>query len=261
MSTPDSNSKLVMKEKSLIEGSIDIKELSTNVGQICKLNDELISAAAGHVSGTEMSVQIYKLGNEVSMHCSLSTLTISNFRNMCMGIIHKPLTAYRYLLEGFEVKAMEIFKKVLTDAQQLQEEAKVLQTQLESVNEKLRQLIYKLDGEEDSRFSVTVFAILKNLSGIMMEAANYCNQLEYASTSILDTKINELVEKTLQKRNSKEMQLKMWQSKGFTIKAVMYLVKWVALSTTCTEYVENIQYTQRKLLGYIMDESATTEDQ
>ena len=93
---------------------------------------------------------------------------------------------------------------------------------------------------------------LKELSAVMMQAAQFWKQMQDHCKSLAEDKLKNVVERALEKF-SEEKRLKVWTSTPFKKNAVRFYAGWVALNSVCAEYVEHIKLTQKDLYEYIRE--------
>ena len=93
---------------------------------------------------------------------------------------------------------------------------------------------------------------LKELSAVMMQAAQFWKQMQDHCHSLADSEVQQQVEKAM-KLYSEEKRRKVWTSKGFKIKAITFYAGWVALHSVCSVYIEQIKLTQKDLYKYLKE--------
>ena len=99
---------------------------------------------------------------------------------------------------------------------------------------------------------------LKHLSAVMMRAALFWKQMQDHCRSLAESEMQSQVEIAMQKY-SEEKRLKVWTSRGFKQKAIMFYSGWVALNSVCGVYMEQIKETQRDLYKYITENPSYEE--
>ena len=92
---------------------------------------------------------------------------------------------------------------------------------------------------------------LKELSTVMMQAANFWKQMKEHCHSLAESEMQNQVEKAM--KYSDEKRLKVWTSNGFKIKAIQFYAGWVALDGVCKVYIEHIKETQQDLYKYLKE--------
>ena len=92
---------------------------------------------------------------------------------------------------------------------------------------------------------------LKQLSLVMLQAANFWKQMQDHCHSLAESEMQQQVERALKMPDEKR--LKVWTSKGFKIKAIEFYAGWVALNGVCKIYIEYIKETQQDLYRYITE--------
>ena len=93
---------------------------------------------------------------------------------------------------------------------------------------------------------------LKELSAVMMRAAQFWEQMRDHCKSLAEDHLKDQVEKALEKY-SDEKRLKVWTSTTFKKNAVRFYAGWVALNSVCSDYVKVIKDTQKDLYEYITE--------
>lgn len=93
---------------------------------------------------------------------------------------------------------------------------------------------------------------LKELSAVMMQAAQFWKQMQDHCKSLAEDELKNVVEKALE-NFSEEKRLKVWTSTPFKKNAVRFYAGWVALNSVCAEYVEHIKLVQKDLYEYIRE--------
>ena len=92
--------------------------------------------------------------------------------------------------------------------------------------------------------------LLKHLSVIMIQAANFWKQMQNHCCTLAEPEMKNEIERAVEKY-SEEKRLKVWTSRGFKIKAIEFYAGWVALHSMCTTYLEYIKITQQDLYRFI----------
>ncbi len=92
---------------------------------------------------------------------------------------------------------------------------------------------------------------LKSISAIMMNAAQYWQQMQTHCENLAKGEIKRLVEKSAVQ--SKEQRIKFFTSKAFKTQVVRYYSKWVALDDVCGVYMLQIKETRRDLYAYLKE--------
>ena len=93
---------------------------------------------------------------------------------------------------------------------------------------------------------------LKELSAVMMQAAQFWKQMQDHCRSLADREMQNEMEKAM-KLYTDEKRRKVWTSNGFKIKAIHFYAGWVALHSVCSVYIEQIKKTQRALYEYLKE--------
>ena len=93
---------------------------------------------------------------------------------------------------------------------------------------------------------------LKELSAVMMQAAQFWKQMQDHCRSLADSEMQKQMEKAM-KLYTDEKRRKVWTSNGFKIKAIQFYAGWVALHSVCSVYIEQIKKTQRDLYEYLKE--------
>ena len=92
---------------------------------------------------------------------------------------------------------------------------------------------------------------LKELSAVMMQAAQFWKQMQDHCHSLADSEVQQQVEKAMKLPEVKRR--KVWTSKGFKRKAIHFYGGWVALHSVCSVYIEQIKLTQKDLYEYLKE--------
>jgi len=93
---------------------------------------------------------------------------------------------------------------------------------------------------------------LKELSAVMMQAAQFWKQMQDHCHSLADSEMQKQM-KMAMKLYTDEKRRKVWTSNGFKIKAIHFYAGWVALHSVCSVYIEQIKKTQRDLYEYLKE--------
>ena len=93
---------------------------------------------------------------------------------------------------------------------------------------------------------------LKELSAVMMRAAQFWKQMQDHCRSLADSEMQKQMEKAM-KLYTDEKRRKVWTSNGFKIKAIHFYAGWVALHSVCSVYIEQIKETQKALYEYLKE--------
>ena len=92
---------------------------------------------------------------------------------------------------------------------------------------------------------------LKELSAVLMQAAQFWKQMQDHCKSLAEDQIKNTVEEAM--KYSDEKRLKVWTSKAFKMKAVQFYAGWVALNSVCIIYGEHIKLTKENLYEYLRE--------
>lgn len=93
---------------------------------------------------------------------------------------------------------------------------------------------------------------LKELSAVMMQAAQFWKQMQNHCHSLAESEMQTQMEEAMKSYTDKERR-KVWTSDGFKIKAIHFYAGWVALHSVCSVYIEQIKKTQRDLYEYLKE--------
>ena len=91
---------------------------------------------------------------------------------------------------------------------------------------------------------------LKELSLVMMQAANFWKQMQEHCKSMANDEMKSTVEYAV-KEYSEEKRMKFWTTDGFKQDAIHFYAGWVALNGVCADYFEQIKVTQKELYEYL----------
>ena len=95
---------------------------------------------------------------------------------------------------------------------------------------------------------------LKYLSVIMLQAANFWQQLQQHCQALATPQVQKEINHVMEVYSERpEVRKKVWESNGFKTKAVSYYAQWVALYSICGKYLQQIQLTQRHLCQHIVE--------
>ena len=100
---------------------------------------------------------------------------------------------------------------------------------------------------------------LKELSAVMMQAAQFWNQMQEHCRMLEEDRLKDVIKRATQK-HSDEVRLKVWTSTSFKRMAVRFYASWVALDSVCTEYIEQIKVTQLDVHKHITRKNPTYEE-
>ena len=93
---------------------------------------------------------------------------------------------------------------------------------------------------------------LRYLSGLMMQAALFWNQMQTYSQQLSEDGLNKIVSKA-KERYKPDTWRRLWTSRVFKIRTVKFNASWVALDSVYGEYMKVIEKIQEELYRYIKE--------
>lgn len=108
---PDAKSKMVLKAKDLLLGSLDLQSLVEDLGKLGNFIRVAYNGVAGH---TEVQIKVQRVGYKVTKLADKSAVTVHQFKGASQSVLEELKSTYQYLLDGFEEMALETLS-MLTD--------------------------------------------------------------------------------------------------------------------------------------------------
>ena len=101
---PDAKSKMVMKTKDLLLGSLDLQSLVDDLGKLGSFIRVAYNGVAGH---TEEQIQVQNVGYKVTELADKSAVTVYQFKGASQNILQELKSTYQYLLDGYDDMALK----------------------------------------------------------------------------------------------------------------------------------------------------------
>lgn len=98
---------------------------------------------------------------------------------------------------------------------------------------------------------------LKELADVMMQAAQFWEQMEDHCKSLAEEGVKSQIEAAIE--YPEEMRMVIWTSDPFKEQAIQFYAGWVALNSVCSEYMEQIKLTQKDLHAYLKENPSYEE--
>ena len=108
---PPSDSQLVLKQKAILLGSVDLPTLVTDLGRVGKFV-RLAYNGVACAGRTELQIEIRAIGVDVTKLCDKSAVTVSRFKTASTSVLARLKSTYGFLTGGFEKMALVTLKAV-----------------------------------------------------------------------------------------------------------------------------------------------------
>ena len=176
-------------------------------------------------------------------------------KNLCNAVTSKFVGVEFFDSETPEKKAAAL-KECRREALQKEQEIRRQKHEAFSKMTEFAAMIKTCDTEENmaecaEKALHQAIGALKQLSLVMLQAANFWKQMQDHCRSLAESEMQQQVERALKLPDGKR--LKVWTSNGFKIKAIEFYAGWVALNGVCKIYIEYIKETQQDLYRYITE--------
>ena len=177
------------------------------------------------------------------------------FKKLCNAVTSKVAGLEFFDSEAPEKKAAAL-KECRREALQKEQAIRAQKHEALSKMTEFAAMITNCDTEENmaecaEKALHQAIGALKQLSLVMLQAANFWKQMQDHCRSLAESEMQQQVERAL--KLSDEKRLKVWTSNGFKIKAIEFYAGWVALNGVCKIYIEYIKETQQELYRYITE--------
>lgn len=113
---PASNTQLVIKQKDVLLGSVDLPALVSDLGRVGKFVRIAYNGVAGH---TELQIEIRAIGVDVTKLCDKSAVTVASFKTASTSVLSRLKSTYGFLTGGFEKMALVTLKAVTDVAREM----------------------------------------------------------------------------------------------------------------------------------------------
>ena len=110
---PDAKSKMVMKTKDLLLGSLDLQSLVDDLGKLGSFIRVAYNGVAGH---TEEQIQVQNVGYKVTELADKSAVTVYQFKGASQNILQELKSTYQYLLDGYDDMALKTLSMMTNTA-------------------------------------------------------------------------------------------------------------------------------------------------
>ena len=146
---PPSDSQLVLKQKAILLGSIDLPTLVTDLGRVGKFVRVAYNGVAGH---TDLQIEIREIGVNVTKLCDKSAVTVSRFKTASNNVLARLKSTYGFLTGGFEKMALVTMKAVAEVAKDMATAADELHSDFNAESERVEKALgstMKAKGKEE----------------------------------------------------------------------------------------------------------------
>ena len=253
---PDESSAVVKEETEKLLGAINLKTLVDDLGRVGSfIRIAYNGVGAAGPKFTDHQIEIQRLGYDVTKLCDKSALTIAKFKKASSSILTNLQATYEYLLDNLEEMALETLSAVSKLAGDMEKAALELHDEFVAEEKNVEKNCYTEENMAECAEKALHQAIgaLKQLSLVMLQAANFWKQMQEHCCSLAESEMQQQVERALKLKLPDEKRLKVWTSNGFKIRVIEFYAGWVALNGVCKIYIEYIKVTQQDLYRYIAE--------
>ena len=275
---PADTSSVVVAEKEKLLGAVDLKTLVNNLGRIgifFRIASNGVVAAGPNFAG--LQIEIRHLGLHATNLCHKCAQTSAKIQEASSIVLTDLQATYEYLLDSLEEMAIETLSAISKLAHEIGEaalelhqdfdgQAVKIEEALHHISKKLSAVVKTLAKSEfelhhdfgQEAVEVEVESVhhsmgaLKELSAVMMLAAQFWKQMQNHCHSLADSEMQRVVQNAV-KLYTEEKQRKIWTAKGFQTKTIHLYAGWVSLHSVCSVYVEQIKLMQRDLYQYLKE--------
>ena len=148
---PPSHSKVVVKQKGLLLGSVDLPALVSDLGRVGNFVRIAYNGVAGY---TDLQIQIREIGYNVTKLCDKSAVTVAKFKQASSSILGDLQGTYEFLLDGLEEMAIETLSAVTDIAKDMATAADQLHTDFDNESKNVEVALKKTmqtKGSEEER--------------------------------------------------------------------------------------------------------------
>lgn len=113
---PASDTQLVLKQKEILLGSVDLETLVTDLGRVGKF---IRIAYNGVADDTDLQIKVRALGVDVTKLCDKSAITVASFKTASAGVLDQLESTYGFIMGGLENMALITLEAVSDVAKEM----------------------------------------------------------------------------------------------------------------------------------------------
>ena len=200
---PDAKSKMVMKTKDLLLGSLDLQSLVDDLGKLGSFIRVAYNGVAGH---TEEQIQVQDVGYKVTELADKSAVTVYQFKGASQNILQELKSTYQYLLDGYDDMALKTLSMMTEVAAAMAKAATELQKDFKTAKKEVVVALKKLQkakGDEQTQKQTREEEQRDFESRVKQAEQRQKNALEAeAKAQLLYDKAQEKEDKALDKQDS-----------------------------------------------------------
>ena len=129
---PNAKSKMVLKAKDLLLGSLDLQSLVDDLRKLGNFIRVAYNGVAGH---TEVQIKVERVGYKVTKLADKSAVTVHQFKGASQSVLQELKSTYQYLLDGFEEMALETLSMLTEVAEAMAKAADELHSEFEKATD------------------------------------------------------------------------------------------------------------------------------
>ena len=129
---PNAKSKMVLKAKDLLLGSLDLQSLVDDLRKLGNFIRVAYNGVAGH---TEVQIKVERVGYKVTKLADKSAVTVHQFKGASQSVLQELKSTYQYLLDGFEEMALETLSMLTEVAEAMAKAADELHSDFEKATD------------------------------------------------------------------------------------------------------------------------------
>ena len=148
---PNAKSKMVLKAKDLLLGSLDLQSLVDDLRKLGNFIRVAYNGVAGH---TEVQIKVERVGYKVTKLADKSAVTVHQFKGASQSVLQELKSTYQYLLDGFEEMALETLSMLTEVAEAMAKAADELHSDFEKATDDIIDVLedtQKAKGAEEKQ--------------------------------------------------------------------------------------------------------------
>ena len=148
---PNAKSKMVLKAKDLLLGSLDLQSLVDDLRKLGNFIRVAYNGVAGH---TEVQIKVERVGYNVTKLADKSAVTVHQFKGASQSVLQELKSTYQYLLDGFEEMALETLSMLTEVAAAMAKAADELHSDFEKATDDIIDVLedtQKAKGAEEKQ--------------------------------------------------------------------------------------------------------------
>lgn len=180
---PASDTKLVLQQKRILLGSVDLEALVTDLGRV---GNFVRIAYNGVADDTDLQIQVRAIGVDVTKLCDKSAVTVASFKTASTSVLDQLESTYGFLTSGFEKMALITLEAVTDVAKEMATAADSLHKEFDDeskrVEEALKATRTKKGKEEEKKEQIKKDAMAMELKKEAAEKQKQQAEEEYVKS-------------------------------------------------------------------------------